>query len=147
MPIKSFRGKLVSDNIQTIRLSTNTGSTGYKITKFMLMPVDPSADNMEQTVKVYKIEQASATNTIDFDDNTLVAAGYVENHAGEDNGVRSTIFFDNEVFNQDVYVTAKDGVGASSSGVNYYIEMEQINLALDENTVATLKDIRNITQA
>ena len=28
--------------------------------------------------------------------------------------------------------------------VNYYIELEQIKLDLNENTVATLKDIRNI---
>jgi hypothetical protein len=28
--------------------------------------------------------------------------------------------------------------------VNYHIELEQVSLALDENTVATLKDIRNI---
>jgi len=43
-------------------------------------------------------------------------------------------------FNQDVYVTA-----ATDESINYYIEMEQVKLALDENTVATLKDIRNIT--
>jgi|TARA_R100001163_G_C5031244_1_gene171391 hypothetical protein len=143
MVVKSFRGKLVTDDIDTIVLHTNTGSTGYRITKFMLMPVDPASDNMEMTVKVYKISQTSASKTIDFNDNTLLAAGYVENHAGEDNGVRSTIFFDNEIFNQDVYVTAKEG-DANSTGVNYYIEMEQIKLDLNENTVATLKDIRNI---
>ena len=143
MVVKSFRSKLVTDDIDTIVLHTNTGSTGYRITKFMLMPVDPASDNMEMTVKVYKISQTSASKTIDFNDNTLLAAGYVENHAGEDNGVRSTIFFDNEIFNQDVYVTAKEG-DANSTGVNYYIEMEQIKLDLNENTVATLKDIRNI---
>ena len=33
----------------------------------------------------------------------------------------------------------------SGEPVNYYIELEQMPLALDENTVATLKDIRNIT--
>ena len=30
--------------------------------------------------------------------------------------------------------------------VNYYIELEQMKLDLSENTVATLKDIRNIEQ-
>jgi len=28
--------------------------------------------------------------------------------------------------------------------MNYYIELEQVKLDLNENTVATLKDIRNI---
>ena len=46
------------------------------------------------------------------------------------------------IFNQDIYVTHKDvAVGQT---VNYYIELEQIKLDLNENTVATLKDIRNI---
>ena len=45
-------------------------------------------------------------------------------------------------FNQDVYVTFKKTAGTSPT--NYYIELEQVKLALDENTVATLKDIRNI---
>ena len=47
-------------------------------------------------------------------------------------------------FNQDIYVTHEDTVG--SQPCNYYIELEVVKLALDENTVATLKDIRNIEQ-
>ena len=35
------------------------------------------------------------------------------------------------------------GTGAGTSGVNYYIELEQIKLDIGESTVATLKDIRN----
>ena len=42
-------------------------------------------------------------------------------------------------FNQDIYITCK-----SSGNMNYYMELEQIKLDLNENTVATLKDIRNI---
>jgi hypothetical protein len=35
--IKSFRGKLADDQIETIRLSTNDGLTGYRIVKIQLM--------------------------------------------------------------------------------------------------------------
>ena len=45
-------------------------------------------------------------------------------------------------FNQDIYVTHTDVLGAGAC--NYYIELEQFKLDLSENTVATLKDIRNI---
>ena len=55
------------------------------------------------------------------------------------------VIFDNEKFNQDIFVTNVDVVG-NSAPINYYIELEQIKLSLDENTVATLKDIRNIEQ-
>ena len=54
------------------------------------------------------------------------------------------IVFDNMKFNQDIFVTNVDG-GAENRAINYYIELEQVKLRLDENTVATLKDIRNIT--
>ena len=46
------------------------------------------------------------------------------------------------IFNQDIYLTHLESQG--SSAVNYYLELEQIKLDLNENTVATLKDIRNI---
>jgi len=53
------------------------------------------------------------------------------------------VIFDNEVFNQDIYITYTDNGGGSNEDINYYIELEQIKLDLSENTVATLKDIRN----
>ena len=59
--------------------------------------------------------------------------------AGEAN---ATVVFDNMTFNQDIDITMVD-VNGTQAG-NYYIELEQIKLDLNENTVATLKDIRNI---
>ena len=147
MPIKSFRGKLADDAIEQIFLHTNTGSTGYRIKKFQVMPGNPTADNMEATIKIYKIPQTAASNTIDFEDQTLLAAAYIENHDGTSAGFSNftnAVIFDNEIFNQDIYITLKAGTGAGTDGVNYYFELEQIKLDLNENTVATLKDIRNI---
>ncbi len=37
MPIKSFRGLLADDGIETVPLHTNNGTTGYRIVKFQLM--------------------------------------------------------------------------------------------------------------
>ena len=147
MPIKSFRGKLADDAIETINLHTNNGNTGYRIKKFQVMPGNPTADNMEATIKIYKIPQTAASNTIDFEDQTLLAAAYIENHDGTSAGFSNftnAVIFDNEVFNQDVFVTMAAGASAGTDGVNYYFELEQIRLDLQENTVATLKDIRNI---
>ena len=47
-------------------------------------------------------------------------------------------------FNQDIYVTVSSLVG--NPYVIYYLELEQVKLDLSENTVATLKDIRNLEQ-
>ena len=142
MAMKSFRGKIADGGIDTITLHTNTGSTGYRITKFEVM--GPNANSIiEQVIKIYKVPQATATTDIDFSDNTMLAAAYV--NAGDNANYLPSpiIIFDNEKFNQDIYVTSKGHDDLSS--MNYYIELETSTLALDENTVATLKDIRNIT--
>tara|TARA_Y100000401_G_scaffold113862_1_gene115126 strand:+ start:431 stop:883 length:453 start_codon:yes stop_codon:yes gene_type:complete len=147
MPIKSFRGKLADGGIERVFLHTNTGSTGYRIKKFQIMPVNPAGDVFEATVKIYKIPQTTTSNTIDFEDQTLLAAGYLETHDDPSSAFSNytdAVVFDNEIFNQDIYITFKDGGGAANSGINYYFELEQIKLDLTENTVATLKDIRNI---
>jgi len=144
MPIKSFRGKIVDGGIDTISLHTNTGSIGYRITKFQIIHAEPGEQHAEHTVKIYTIPQAagSASNAIDFSDNTLLGVAFLTNSATTGYPADQMIIFDNMTFNQDIYVTHEDTVG--SQPCNYYIELEQIKLDLTENTVATLKDIRNI---
>jgi len=137
---KSFRGKISDGEIDQISLHTNNGLTGYKITKFKLLPID-SNETVEQAVKIYSVKQTTATEEIDFDDQTLLAAGIVHANADRDFVSPDAVIFDNMIVNQDVYVTSK--AGSSARDVNYYFEMEKMSLSLDEQTVATLKDIRN----
>jgi len=143
MKIKSFRGLMASGSQDTIVLHTNTGSTGYRINKFDLISTDVGAATVELVCKIYKIPQTTVDGIINFNDNTLLGVAYFAVKGDNYNGLESVIF-DNEIFNQDIYITM-EAVGGTSAG-NYYIELEQVTLALDENTVATLKDIRNITQ-
>jgi len=141
--IKTFRG-LIADGAQdTITLHTNDGSTGYRITKFQLISNSPVNDDTESIVKIFKVKQTGApTAQIDFSDNTLLAAGVWSNDAVTQTYTSFTsIIFDQEIFNQDIYVTHSDQ--QTGQACNYYIELEQMTLASDENTVATLKDIRN----
>jgi len=143
MPIKSFRGKLADDGIDIISLSTNNGSTGYIIKKFEIMPDRPGNDSFELICKIFSIPQTAATNTVDFSDQTLLGVAYISGAANSVNYPFSGgVIFDNVTFNQDIYVTAVDSNGTEPT--NYHIELEQVKLSLDENTVATLKDIRNI---
>tara|TARA_R100001163_G_scaffold32204_1_gene25078 strand:- start:1692 stop:2132 length:441 start_codon:yes stop_codon:yes gene_type:complete len=143
MPIKSFRGKMSSDAIDTVVLHTNSGSTGYRIVKFDIFPVDPFKDDYESIVQIFKIPQTTASDEVDFADNTLLAAAmHSSRNSAESYPEDKFTVFDNEIFNQDIYVTYKDQ--KTNSGMNYYIELETMPLSLDENTVATLKDIRNI---
>ena len=142
MPVKSFRGKIAHNTIDTISLHTNTGSTGYRITKLQVIPEDPTAMNMESVLKIYKIPQSSATTTIDFSDNTLLAASFLHSSNNALYEVSEIIIFDNEIFNQDIYITHNEP--NATSALSYYMELEQVRLDLNQSTVATLKDIRNI---
>jgi len=139
--IKTFRG-LIADGAQdTIVLHTNDGSTGYRIVKFQLLPYDVGVTAQESTVQIFKINQTTIVSPIDFSDNTLLAAGVWTSDAHQANPEDTNVIFDDEIFNQDIYVTHVETVG--SAPINYYIELEQMKLDLNENTVATLKDIRN----
>ena len=141
MPIKSFRGLLADGGQNTIKLSTNDGSTGYRIVRFEMIAQLPGSSQAEFIMKIYKTPQTTSDHYIDFSDNILLAAGFLQTQAGETSPYSQNIIFDNEIFNQDIYITLKDQVGGDFC--NYYIELEQIKLDLNENTVATLKDIKN----
>lgn len=145
MTIKSFRGLLADGGQDTIVLHTNRGEIGYRIVKFQLMPNNPGVGGSESIVKVYKIEQTVVDGVVDFSDNTLIAAAFQktqEDSANTEAGI--VTIFDNEIFNQDIYVTAVDVRGSLLT--NYYIELEQIKLDLAESTTATLRDIRNTAE-
>ena len=138
--IKAFSGLLDDGEQDTIRLSTNNGLIGYRIVKFQLMANAPGASNYESIVKLYKREQSSVDAIVDFDDSALIGSAYLE---GSDNYAyvdAVTVVFDQEIFNQDIYITHSEIKG--SAACNYYLELEQVALDVGEAAVATLKDMR-----
>ena len=70
--IKSYKGLMADDTQETIPLHTNDGSTGYRIVKFQAMAAD-TAKLQQSVLKIYKVEQTTIDDDIDFSDNTLVA--------------------------------------------------------------------------
>jgi len=146
MPIKSFRGLIANESVDQISLHTNNGSVGYKIVKLQLYPNKPGDEHYLSAVKVYSVPQPDPSVTppdevTDFNDQTLLAAAFFQDNSDKAYPADLDVIFDNMTFNQDIYITHKSKSGTAS--INYYIELEQIKLDLGENTVATLKDIRN----
>jgi len=140
--IKTFRGMIADGTQDTIVLHTNDGSTGYRIVKLQVITNQPTTASAESVVKVYKVEQTSIDYFVDFSDNTLLAVAlWSTNASAESNPEDTTVIFDREIFNQDIYITHDTTTG--SEPCNYYLELEQVKLDINENTVATLKDIRN----
>jgi len=137
--IKSFRGKLADGGQDTIRLSTNKGQIGYKIKKFQVIGPD-SHENIEATIKIYKYKQDTFNDDINLNDPTLLAVIVYIFPQHSSNTAADTIIFDNAIFNQDIFIT-QSGHGYQTA-LNYYIELEQVKLNVDEAAVATLKDMR-----
>ena len=138
--IKTFRGKLADEEVQRIRLSTNDGLTGYKINKFEIMADRPGQDSYELVCRLTTQEQ-TATGTVNFDDPLLLGVAYLAGAANSVNYPTSgAVIFDHVKFNQDIWVGAIDVNGTEPT--NFYLELEQVKLDLNEATVATLKDMR-----
>lgn len=142
MPIKTFRG-LIADEVQDIvSLHTTNGSIGYRITKFQGMPNTPGSTAIQESIiKIYTVSQSTIDGVVDFNDQTLLGVLYVKQDASDEAPSTHEVIFDKMIFNQDIYITHKDA--STGESCNYYIELEQFKLDLNESTVATLKDIRN----
>jgi hypothetical protein len=147
----TFRERIYEDQVERINLHTNDGLKGYKISKFQIMPVDTGGSgntSNEATMQLYSVEanaiaQAALTNAVvDFSDPTLIGVAFFLRDQGTVAITSETIIFDNLKFNQDVFVVYKDSQ-TNNEGMNYHIELEEMKLDLNEQTVATLKNIRN----
>tara|TARA_R110000824_G_scaffold359397_1_gene546952 strand:- start:162 stop:599 length:438 start_codon:yes stop_codon:yes gene_type:complete len=139
----SYKGKIEANTQEEIRLSTIQGKIGYKIRKLSIIGEEPGEETVELILKIYKIKQDTINNTVDFSDDTLLGVAYLIDSSSTATVTADNIIFDNEMFNQDIYVTAVDASG-SNRATNYYLELEQFKLNDIETTMATLKDIRTI---
>jgi hypothetical protein len=143
MVVKTFRGLLADGGQDRIRLQTNKGKTGYKIIKFQIMANLPGTASQESLVQIMKTETTTvptSTPTVNFSDSDVLAAAYYHGGTGTGDSYDSVVIFDNEIFNQDVYVTHTEGNGTEAC--NYYLELEVIPLSENAAEYTTLKDIR-----
>jgi hypothetical protein len=139
----TFRGQMDDDEQHTINLHTNNGRIGYRITKFQGMPKDPMTLDQENVLKIYKVKQDTVDGTVDFSDQTLLAALCVKYQADVAVGQGTPhMIAEHEIFNQDIYITHED-VASGNRPCNYYIELTQFKLTEHEAAVATMKDLRN----
>jgi len=142
--IKTFRGLLADGGQDRIRLSTIKGKVGYRIVKFEGFPSTPGVTDYESTLMIWKIKQTSvsvSSAVVNFTDSDLLAAFYDSNNqATSYASANRRVIFDNEIFNQDIYITHTNTDGANA--FNYYIELEVIPLDDAGAEYTTLKDMR-----
>jgi len=143
--IKTFRGLLADGGQDQIRLQTIKGKVGYRIVKFQIMSYLPtSGGHKEHVVQIWKSEQTSvptaAPAPINFTDSDLLAAAWSLSSDSPAYATTQDVIFDNEMFNQDIFVTHTDTDGTDTC--NYYLELEVIPLDDAGAEYTTLKDMR-----
>lgn len=142
----SFRGSITpGTDEQKIKLATINGKTGYKITKFQIMGSTPGASgtgSYEYLCQIFN-RRTSPTSTVDFTNGDLMAVAYLEGNASNQYADNMEVIFDNEITNQDIFVTGVD-VGGGVQPFNYYIELERVTLTDVQSTQLTLKNLRTI---
>ena len=148
MVVKTFRGILTDaapGNQERIRLSTIKGKVGYRIVDLEIIGNKPGTSNpVESLVALWKVEQSSIGSTIDFTDSDLLGVALWT--MGETTYSHDlVIIFDNEIFNQDIFVTHSDN--ASAEACNYMLKLEVIPLDDAGAEYTTLKDIRTRSPA
>lgn len=139
----------MTDASQTrISLRTSDGKTGYRIVKFQTMPKEPHNKTQESVIKVHKAEvrdPSLITGVVDFSDLNLLAVAIFKQHdTASITSFVDAVVFDNEIFNQDIFITNYDA--ATGESMNFYLELEVIELGPIEQTIATLQSIRSSAQ-
>ena len=135
----TYRGLLADGAQDTILLHTKKGEAGYRIVKFQVIPNNPGGQDPEASVQIWKVP-TTPTNLIDFSDTTLLAAAYYSGGSTTTKTQDVVIIFDQEVVNQDIYITLVDD--SDNESMNYYIELERIKLSEHDAMVTTLQSIR-----
>tara|TARA_R110000824_G_scaffold179134_3_gene359235 strand:- start:812 stop:1276 length:465 start_codon:yes stop_codon:yes gene_type:complete len=141
----SYRGTLAMGNEERISLATIKGKVGYRISKFQIISTTPGAGAaVEFIAKITKVKDPAIGPTVRFTDSDLLAVAFYSDNDSTAYPANETIIFDNEIFNQDIFVNITDADGGTIQG-NYYIELERMDLSDLESTMLTLKNLREIT--
>ena len=142
----SYKGQLAIGTQDRIKLTTMDGKTGYKISKFQIIPAAMGTADFEAVGQIFKTDQTgSITAVMNFTNSDLLAVAYQKSESSSSAGAfgGEVIIFDNEKFNQDIFITMQDAESGTNP-VNYYLELETMKLSDIESTMLTLKSLRTI---
>ena len=139
----TYKGKLDMGVPEDIYLRTQNGKTGYRIVNFKVISSTPGIGNSETIVKVYSRPQTDYPATVDFTESDLLAVAYYQDNEGQQYPSSIDIIFDNEVFNQNIQIYAEDA-DSKTIPINYYLELETVQLTDIQATQLTLKSLRSI---
>jgi len=124
--VHSFRGHLEDGEQDEINIEGSVGAIAWRITKFEIMGPQPRID-ANSTVKIYREFQSSIVETVDFNQDQLLAAAILNDDTGATSLPAPIIIFDNALFVRNIYVSQKGDT--YTPDINYYIELEEVTVS------------------
>jgi len=127
----SFKGLLVDGGQQKIRIQDSVGAIAWRITKFQVMQTEPGQATVEHTLKIYREEQTTIDNAVNFADDELLGMAYytTSQYPESSSGGYNTVIFDNALFVRNIWVTHEDTQATPGASANYYIELEEVKVS------------------
>ena len=142
MSEKTFRIQVDDEGTGIVPIRRVDGSIGYQIKSMQVIPRDPTDNNTEYIVKVFSTTGNAVSDTVDFDDTSLIAVAYYSNSSTAGSGPLDVLIFDDVIFNQDIQITASGD--STATPMNVIIKVKEMQLSIVENTLTTLRNIRDI---
>ena len=142
--IISYKGVVEMEVEQQIRLKTNQGKIGYKITKFQILSTTPGVNSHELVGKITSVPDPSPGPTVDLSNSDVLAVAYHTDLGNANVATSDSIIIDNAMVNQDIYVQIANATGGGTPA-NFYIELETKALSDIETTKLTLQSLRQVT--
>jgi len=125
--VHSFRGLLKDGGQDEINIQGSVGATAWRITKLQLFPARFGVQDQKSTVSIWREEQASVSNTLNFNNDQLLAAACISTDNSENNPLNTNVVFDNAILVRNIWVTHLDA-HADNTDCNYYIELEEVKV-------------------
>jgi len=126
--VHSFKGLLVDGGQDELSIEGSVGAIAWRITKLQLFPARFGIEDQKSTVSVWREEQASVSNTLNFTNNKLLGAACMSTDNSENNPLNTNVVFDNAIFVRNIWVTHLDA-HADNTDCNYYIELEEVTVS------------------
>ena len=138
MSTKSFKGMLANGAQDKIYLAGGESDIGFKLVKLSLIAKTPgTVAETEGVVKIYKEKQTSIDAIIDFTDDLLLAAAAYQDHDGSNYPSSIDIVLDDEIVNQDIYITWS--CTDNDIPMNYLLHLEEVKMTSSEQAVVNFR--------
>lgn len=137
--IRTLRGTIQEGAYVRIILDDGLLHQGYKVTRFLVAPRNP-ASSAGDCFGILAMDY-DASSLWQFDDNRQIAWAAADAPAAGGGSVANpfTLVDPQHVIQQELWVYVQNGAAVGTELVNYFVELQPVELTDDETIIALIK--------